>query len=107
MKRRASVLLIALGCCTGMVGQAVAGPTVSAAIDIGLSADTPCACGVAPAEVQQLLSALQAASSQRAAVTDARNALAAAVRSLAQIDNQLRSDPQNGTLLQQRQSAVN
>jgi hypothetical protein len=85
---------------------AVAGPTVRAAGEVGITAETLAACGLSATEVQQVLGNVQGATAERAGLASARTSLAAASRGLADIDAQLQSDPLNTTLLEQRTAAA-
>lgn len=86
-------------------GVAYAGPTVRATADVGISAETLCACGASAAQVEQVLARVQAASSERAGMASARTALAAAARALSMLDAQVQSDPLNLDFQQQRDAA--
>lgn len=94
---------IALACITS---ASASGPTVDAAIDVGLSAEAVCASGVTPAEAGNILSLIQQATTERSAITAAKLANESASQALAAIDAQLATDPLNSVLAAQRATAV-
>ena len=81
------------------------GPTVLAAAEIGLSAETLCACGASSVQVEALLNTIRAASQERFAIASTRSAVASAARVLVVIEAQLASDPLNQSLRSQRAAA--
>lgn len=81
------------------------GPTVQAAAEIGLSADTLCACGASSVQVESLLNTIRAATQERSAIASTRSAVASAARALGVIEAQLAGDPLNQALRNQRSAA--
>lgn len=86
-------------------GVALAGPTVRAAADVGITADTLCASGISVSQAEQVLARVQAATAERASLAIARTAYAAAARELSALHAQIQADPLNLDLQQLRDSA--
>src|SRR5438552_1878168 len=96
--RRALRIIAAATICTFSGTRSWAGPTVDAAVGVGLTAESLCACGTTVAEVEGVLANLRQAASERAAVSSAQATVGEAARSLALIESQLAADPLNTSL---------